>query len=436
MQVTKKDLPKSQVELTIELSVEEVQPFVDKAAKRIAKDVDIKGFRKGKVPYDVLAKNVGEATIYEEAFNDIVEDVYPKAVEQEDLQVAGKANIDLEKIAPGNPVVFKATVPLMPNVSLGNYKKVKVKKGTAKMDDAKFEKTLKDIQKMRAKEKVVNREAKEGDKVVLDFEVKVGGVVIEGGSAQKQPLVIGESQFIPGFEEEIVGLKKDDEKDFELQFPEEYKKEVAGKKGAFHVKVHDVFEIELPELTDEIAKEMSFENLDKMKEELQKNIMRELEQKEQEKYEKEVIEAMMKEAEIDDVPEQLIEDEAEKMVQESEHEISQQGLKFDDYLEHLGKKRDELKEEFKQNAEKRIQAALVMRELAVVEDIKVDTAEIDKELEEMKKMYDQLPEMAAQFDAPQYRAHIENTMMHKKTFERIGSFSGKGDAEDKDKKAE
>lgn len=426
MKVTTKELPKTQVELTVEISVEETKPYVDKAAARIAKEVNIKGFRKGKVPYDVLKQNVGEATIYEEAFNDIVDETYPKAIEQEKLNIAGKAKIDPEKIAPGNPIIYKIIVPLMPKVTLGEYQSLKAKLGKAKMDDKKFDKTMLDLRKMRGKEKVVNREAKEGDKLLIDFEVKVGGVAIDGGSAQKQPIVIGEQQFIPGFEEELVGMKKDETKDFELTFPEKYKEDLAGKKANFHVKVHDVFEVELPELNDEMAKEMNFESLDIMKEELRKNIMAEMDQKEMEKFERVAIEELIDLSEIEEMPDQLVEEEANKMVRESESEVVQQGLKFDDYLQHIGKTREDLLEEYKKNAAKRLQAALVMRELAIAEKLKVKKEEVDKEIEDSKKMYADVPEAAAQLDSPQYRAHLENILMHKKTFERIISFTKGG----------
>src|SRR3989339_13336 len=158
MKVTKKELSKTEVELTIELDSAEVQPFVEKAAKRISQEVSIKGFRKGKVPYDLLKQHVGEAAIYEEAFNDMVEDSYPKAVTQEKLQIVGRAKIDVEKVAPGNPIVYKATVPLMPKVVLGEYKKINARKQAVKMDEKKYERTLQDLRRMRAKEKLVTRE--------------------------------------------------------------------------------------------------------------------------------------------------------------------------------------------------------------------------------------------------------------------------------------
>ncbi|MFC1598092.1 trigger factor [Patescibacteria group bacterium] len=424
MKVTKKELPKSQVELTIELSVDEVKPHVEAAAKEIAKQVEIKGFRKGKVPYDVLAKNVGEQSIYEEAFNAMVEATYPKAVEQEKLEVIGKVQIDVDKMAPGNPVVYRATVPLMPKMTLGDYKSLKSKKKVEPVDEKKFESTLEDLRRMRAKEKLVDRAAKNEDKVIVDFDVKVAGVSIEGGQGSEQGMVLGGNQFIPGFEENIVGMKKDEEKDFDVKFPDDYhKKDLGGKKATVHVKLHNVYEIELPEVTDEVAKEMNFDTAEHLKKELRANLEREAEQRAHEHFEAEVLEEIMASSEFDELPDQIIDDEAQKMLSEIKHEVMQQGLKFEDYLQHMNKKEEELLKDFREKAEKRIKAALIMREVAVAEDIKVERAEIDKELEEMKKLYEQVPDMAHQIDSPEQRARMENMMMHKKTFEKLESYT-------------
>ncbi|MBI2410663.1 MAG: trigger factor [Candidatus Kerfeldbacteria bacterium] len=423
MKVTSKVLPNTTAELTIELSVEEVHPFVQAAAKRISQEVTVKGFRKGHVPYDVLKQQVGEGTIYEEAFNALVQDSYPKAVDQEKLQTVGRANIDVEKIAPGNPVVYKATVPLMPKVALGEYKKLKSKKPAVELDQKKYDKTMAEIRKMRAKETLVDRAAAMGDKVLVDFEVKVDGVVIEGGQAQKQPIVLGDAQFIPGFEEAIVGMKKGEEKNVELSFPKEYKKDLAGKPAQFHLNVHDVYAIELPELNDEMAKEMNFESLSTMQEEIRKNIMRELEQAEQEKFEVAVIEEIVAKSTFDPLPDQLIDEEVDKMMREIEQDITRQGLKFDDYLAHMKKTPDELKKDFRDRAGQRIKAALVMREVAVAEKIEVDAAELQKEIDELKKLYDQIPDMISQIDSEAHRSRMENMMMHRKTFERLESFT-------------
>ena len=418
MNVTSTILPKSQAELTIEISVEETQPYIDAAAAQISKQVEIKGFRKGKVPYEVLAKEVGEQAIYEEAFNAIVEATYSDAVDQEKLQVVGRANIDIEKLAPGNPVVYKAIVPLMPEVKLGDYKKLKSKKEKAEFDEKKYEKTLKDLRTMRAKEKLVDREAKDGDKTVIDFDLQVNGVSIEGGKGEKQPLTLGEGQFIPGFEENIIGMKKGEEKKFDVTFPKEYhKKDLQGVKASATVTLQDVYEIELPELNDEMAQEMNFKTVELLEQEIRKNIEKELKQEIQEKFESALIEELVKKSEFDELPDQLIDEETQKMLGELKQNITPQGLKFEDYLQHLDKTEEGLKEGFVDQAQMRIKAALVMREVAIAEDIKIDAKKVDEELEQMKKVYAQMPEMVQEIESPAHRARMENALMHKATFE-------------------
>ncbi len=435
MKVTSKQLENSQVELTIEVPVDELKPFIDDAAKRISKEVEIKGFRKGKVPYEVLAQHVGEATIYEEAFNAVVEDTYSKAIDQEKLQVVGRADINAGKVAPGNPLVYTAVVPLMPEVTLGDYKKLKTKREEKKLDEKKFEKTIEDLRRMRATEKLVNREAQTGDKVMIDFDVKIDKVSIEGGQGQNQPLVLGEGRFIPGFEENIVGMKKGEEKTFQTTFPKDYhKQDLQGRTADVDLKLIDVYEIELPEVTDEWAEGLNFKNVEELKKELRENLTRELEQESNQEFENAVVEEIIKISKIGDLPDQLVQDEAKKMLGELKHDISQQGLKFEDYLNHLGKKEDDLLNGFSDQATKRIQAALVMRELAIAEEIKVEASEIEKELEEMKKLYEQMPEMIQQLDSPEHRSRLESQKIHQKLFAKLEEYSSGKPAKKEDKK--
>ncbi|MFH1426500.1 MAG: trigger factor [Candidatus Kerfeldbacteria bacterium] len=438
MKVTVNKKEKAEVELTIEVPIEEVKPHVEEAAKRISKEVEIKGFRKGKVPYDVLAKHVGEATIYEEAFNAVVEATYPKALEQEKIDVIGRANIDTEKVAPGNPIVYKATAPLMPTITLGDYKGIKAKKKIEKLDEKKFEKTLDDLRRMRSKEKLVNREAKDGDKILMDFDVKIDNVPIEGGQGTNSELVLGSGQFIPGFEENIVGMKKGEKKTFEATFPKDYhKKDIAGKKAEVDVTLHEVYEIELPEITDEFAKEINFASAEDLKKELRSNLTRELEQQAQELFEVSAIKEIVEKSQIQKLSDSLLDDEANKMLHEAKHEIMQQGMKFEDYLQHIKKTEEEVLKDMHSRANDRLQAALVMRELAVAEDIKVAASEVDKELEEMKKLYEKMPEMTQEVDTPQQRQRLESIIFHKKVFERLADYTeGRKPATAEKKKAE
>jgi trigger factor len=424
MQVTREDISKTEVKLTVELTVEEMEPYVQSAAKRVAKEVEVKGFRKGKAPYEVLVKQVGEQALYQEAFNDVVEDTYTKAVDEQELQVVGQPEVNVEKLAPGNPLVYTITVPLMPQVVLGDYKKLKTKKNEPEMDDKRYEKTMNQIRQMRAQEKVVDRASKKGDKVIADFQIKVDNVAIEGGSGTKQELMLEDGNFVDDFMNGIIGMKKGEENDFDMTFPKEYhKKDLQNKEGKVHVKVHDVYEITLPELTDEVAKEMNFESLAKMEEEMKANIMRELEGESQHEFENAVIKEIVELSEIDELPSQLVQEEISKMLAELRQNVQQQGASFEEYLSHVKKTEDELREDFKERAVERLQAAIVLRELSVAEKIKVNTEDVDKEIEALRATYKDAPNILQELDSPYHRTRMENEMMHKKLFEKLAEYA-------------
>jgi trigger factor len=388
--------------------------------------VSIQGFRKGKVPYDILKQHVGEATIYEEAFNDMVDAAYPKAIAQEKLMVAGRAKIDVEKIAPGNPVIFKITVPLLPKVKLGEYKTLKTRKEKPALDEKKFDKTLLDLRQMRATEKLVNREAKKGDKAVIDFDVKVNGVSIEGGQGKEYGLMLEEGQMIPGFVDGVIGMKKGDEKDVDVTFPKDYhKKDIAGAKANVHFKLHDVYEVVLPDLSEEMAKELNFDSLEKLKEAIRANIMKELEHEAQQKFEVDVIDEIVGKSTIDELPDQLIDEETDKMLRELEHDVKQRGMQFDDYLKHVKKSREEMKKELGTNAQRRLKAALTAREIAVAENITVEAAEVEKELSELRKAYENVPEAMEQLSSSGQHERIENMLMQKHMFEKLEGYTKK-----------
>ena len=229
MKISKSQPKKSEVLLEIEVSTDEARPFLEKAAARVSKNTKIEGFRPGKAPYHIVKQKVGEMNIYQEALDNIVSHFYIEAVKQEDLDAVGQPKIEMEKVAPGNPIAFKATVSLMPEIKLGDYKNIKVEKKEIKVEDNEIDKSINDLKKMQVKEVLVAREAQKGDRVEVDFEVSLDKVVIEGGQGKKYPIVLGEGQMIPGFEEQIEGLKKNEEREFKLKFPTEYQnKMVAG----------------------------------------------------------------------------------------------------------------------------------------------------------------------------------------------------------------
>lgn len=420
MQITKKDLEKNQVELSIEVSLEEMKPHLEKAASKMSQNSKLPGFRPGKAPYELIKNKFGEMAIYQEALDMIVSDSFYKAVTREKVDSVGQPEIKIEKIAPGNPLVYTAIVALLPKVTLGEWQTLEVKKKEVKASEEDINKTLEQLQNMQVKETAVDRAAKKGDKVEVDFEVLIDKVVIEGGKNPKYPMVLGEGRMIPGFEEKIIGMKKDEAKEFELSFPKEYfQKNLAGKLATFKVKLLSVAERELPKLDDDLAKLMGMESMAKLKDQLSQNISQDKEAKEKQRVEGEAIQAIVKQAQIGDIPEKLIDSEVHKMSHELEHSITQQGMDMAGYLKSINKTQEDLKKDFRPQAEERIKAALVMRQIAQEEKIKIDDAQIDEEIKKQTEMYKDNKEAIKNISHPGYRQHTANVMTNQKIIELI-----------------
>ncbi|NQU83267.1 MAG: trigger factor [Parcubacteria group bacterium] len=267
MQYTTKSLEKSQVELTITVTSDDYQDDVQKAAVRISERAAIKGFRPGKAPYDIVKQEVGELKIMEEAMQTIVESNFTQAVKKEKLQTIGMPQITIEKIAPGNDFIFKAVVALMPEIKLGNIEKIKVEKKEQKVDAKKIDEVISNLQKMQTKEVLKNGIADKKDKATIDMEMFINKVPVEGGQAKDHAVYLGEDHYIPGLNEEVVGLKKDDTKEFTLKFPKEhYQKHLAGKNVDFKIKVNEIYELQHPELDDDFAKALGLDSMDKLRE--------------------------------------------------------------------------------------------------------------------------------------------------------------------------
>lgn len=423
MKVDKKELDNRKVEFTVELSPEEIKPYLDKAVKKISQEVNIPGFRKGKVPYDILKQNVGEATIYEEAFHDIVNKTLPDIVDKEKIDFVGQPKVDAEKIAPGNPLVYKATFALMPTIKLGDYKTLKSKPKKVEADEEKVKKTFADMQKMYAKEKVVDRAVKKGDKVEIDFNIKLAGVAIEGGSAKNYPLVIGDNMFIPGFEDNLIDLKKADKKEFKVTFPKEYHdKKVAGRECDVICTLHAVYDRELPKLDDDFAKQFNFKSWQDMDKQIRDNIKKEVEQKEKQRFELAILEEIMEKSTFDPIPDEMMDIEMQKMMHELKHNVEDSGGTMEDYLNHIKKSEDDLKKDFKPNAIKRIKTALIAKAVCQAEEIKVSDKEVEQELSKNKAQYKDQPEMKEQLESPEYKRYLKNILLNQKTFARLESF--------------
>lgn len=416
----KNQIKDSEVELIIEVSPNEAMPFLGKAAVRLSQTSKIEGFRPGHAPYNVIKQRVGEMGIYKEALDDIISHYYFQAVTLEKLQTIGSPKIEVEKIAPENPIIFKATVALMPQIVLGNYRAIKVKRNEIKISDNQVAKMLDDLKKMQAKETLVDREAKIGDFVEADFEVSMNNIVIEGGTGRKYPLVLGEGALIPGFEEQLAGLKKDQEKHFQLKFPEEYQnKMVAGKLCDFKVKIISVFERILPEVNDDWAKTLGASNVADLKAKIRKNLKNEEVFHEEQRAEIEMLNKIIEQTKFSEIPDLLIENEAHRMAREFEDSISNQGIAFVDYLKGLNKEKNDLIKEFKPKALERVKASLVIKEIAEKEKIEISEHELKEETEKILKQAAGNKEAEENIISEGYQSYLRTIVRNRKVIEML-----------------
>jgi trigger factor len=426
MQITKKDLPQSKVELTIELSVEETQPFLLKAAQNVSQRISIPGFRPGKAPYDRVKQAFGEGALYQEALQTIVSGTYWKALEQENVATVGQPDIQVEKLAPGNPVIYKATATLMPTVTIGDISKIKQQKVVAEVKEEDLDKVLNDFASWRATETAVERAAADKDKVTVDFEVMVDNVVIEGGKADNYPITIGSGAMIPGMEEQLIGMKAGETKEFDLSFPKEYfQANLAGKLAHFKVTLKQVMERKLAEINDEWAQELSGKPLAEWRAELRAGMQEDKQTEAEREWETATIEKIIEASTFSELPELLVKNETGKMLEELRHNVSSRQMKWEDYLSNMKKTEEQLVTDFIPQAEKRVKAALLLRQIAKDQKVTVTPEAIDEELAKQKVQYagnKQAEEVLASHD---YRHYVENTLINGKVMDWIGEQVGK-----------
>ncbi len=423
MKVEVKKLPRGQAELIIELSVEEYQPFLAQAASEISLTTKIPGFRPGKASFEIIKQRVGEQGIWEQALEAAIKKTFLQAVDQEKLITVGSPQIDIIKLAPGNPVVYKAVISLLPEVQLTNYLKIRVQSKPVEIKPKQINKAMTDIQKMHAKEILVNREAKEGDKIEIDFETFLDRVPIENGKQTKFSLVIGEATFIPGLEEQLIGLKKADVKEFQLKFPENYhQKALAGKLVDFKIKVNAVFELELPKLDDDFAKNLGgFKTIKEIEDKIMAQITLQKEAEEKQRVEEEMLDKIIEQTTFGDIPDLLVDTETKKMVAELENNLNYQGLNFQDYLSHLKKNKEDLLLDFVPQAIKRVKSALVVREMAKKENIQVSDEEVKDEIKKTIQAYEGNQEAEKQLNQPDYQNYLKSVLAARKVIDHLKS---------------
>ena len=308
MKVNIEKLPGAIVKLKIEVPAKDVEEKLEETAKRLSKDMKIPGFRPGKVPVEVVKQQIGEMRLWQEACSAVFPQAYAKAVVDNKIEAIGQPKINVVKMAPNNPLVFTAEVAELPKIEMPDYKKVKVEQKKVEVKDEDIERTLKHLQNTRAKQKKVDRAAKEGDAVVVDFKTYLNKIPVDKGEGKGHPVIIGEKRFIPGFEEKLIGVKADDKKEFTLPFPKDYhQKNLAGKDVEFKVEVKEVQEREVPELDDKFAQSLGkLKSMADLKEQMRKNIKLDAEQKEKARVEMELMDKIAEQIKVK-IPDVLLE---------------------------------------------------------------------------------------------------------------------------------
>lgn len=387
MQVEKSQA-KSVVTLKIALDEKEWEEALKNAATKISDGIEIKGFRKGKAPMDVVIAQVGETRVLSEASETAINRYYYQAVMQEEVAPVGPPKVTVDEVGMKKPLRFTAEITVMPEIELGDYKKIKVKPEKVEVKDEQIDTVLTNLQRREVTFKEIERSAQKGDWVEIDFEGKLDGVPFDGGKSANHPLIIGDGVLLPDFEEALVGMKTGEEKIFPVNFPEDYHQaNLAGKKTEFTAKLHKVKEVIYPEINDEFAKKISDKKtLRELKDDIKKALTEDSKQKELDRQRSEAIEQLIKLAKAE-VPAQLVEQELDAMMHDFEHQISHQGMNMKDYMERAKLTEEKMREEWKEQAKKRVIAGLALNEFKKREGIAASDAEVETEITRLKTVY-------------------------------------------------
>ena len=379
----------NEVKLEITIEAEKFDNAMKKVYFQNAKYFNIPGFRKGKAPMNIVEKYYGAQIFYEDAFNEVATEAYDEALEANKIDAVSRPVVDIKQMEKGKDVIFTAVVQTKPEVELGKYKGIEIPKVEYKVEEKDIEHELGHMQEHNSRLITVDDRALEnGDIATIDFEGFVDGVAFDGGKAEGHELEIGSGSFIPGFEDQLVGMKIDEEREIKVTFPKEYfSKDLAGKEAMFKVKLHEIKRKELPELDDEFAKDVSeFDTLAELKASIKEKIEKNNEQRQKYETEDLAIKAVCEDVKVD-IPSGMVEFEVENMMKDFEQRLSYQGLNLDQYLKMIGKTEEEMKKEYEPQAIEAIKSRLVLEAIIKAEKIEASEDEIKAKMEEMAKNY-------------------------------------------------
>ena len=379
----------NEVKLEITVEAEKFENAMKKVYFQNAKYFNIPGFRKGKAPMNIVEKYYGAQIFYEDAFNEVATEAYEEALTENKIDVVSRPEVDIAQMEKGKDLIFTAVVQTKPEVKLGKYKGIEIQKIEYKVDKKDVDHELEHMQEHNSRLVTVDdRPLENGDTATIDFEGFVDGVAFEGGKAEGHELEIGSGTFIPGFEEQLIGMELENEKEIKVTFPKEYfSKDLAGKDATFKVKLHDIKKKELPELDDEFAKDVSeFDTLEELKKSIKEKLTKNKEQREKYETEEAVLKAVCEDSKLD-IPSGMIELEIDNMLKDFEQRLSYQGLNLEQYLKMIGKTEEEMRKEYEPQAIEAIKSRLVLEAIMKAEKIEASEEEIKAKMEEMAKSY-------------------------------------------------
>mgnify|MGYP000934770557 FL=1 len=383
----------NRAKFTMDFTAEEFEVAVVKAYQDSKDKFNIDGFRKGKAPRSIIEKHFGEGVFFEDAINNLFQTAYPEALNELDLEVIDSPQADFSEIGKGKPLTVTIDVAVYPVVEVKDYKGIEVEQVDPEVTDEDVDRDIEAMRKRNSRMVVADRPVENGDTVILDYAGFVGDEQFQGGTAENQELKIGSGMFIPGFEEQLIGVKAGESKDVVVTFPEEYQaKELAGKEAVFKCKVHEVKFEELPELDDEFAKDVSeFDTLAELRDDARARILESVKLQCENEAKDKVIAQVYENNKIE-APATMVADEMDRMIQELEQQMRYQGLNIQQYLQFTGSTLDDFRNEIKPEAEKRVATRIVLRSIGEVENVEVTDEDLDKELQRMSEAYNTDPE--------------------------------------------
>lgn len=410
------------VTFTVQMDEHSLAPIVDATYNRLRQNVKVAGFRPGKAPNAIVDRELGTAVVQAEVLDAATNHSYSHAIREHSLPVIARPEVKLSKFVPYTELEYEATAEVLAEIKLADYKKLKTRMPAVEVEDKEIDQVIDDLRKRVAKRTDADRAAKMGDEVVFDFEGTKDGKPVAGAKSANYPLVLGSKSFIPGFEEELVGLKAGDEKTFDITFPKDYQPELAGQKVTFKIKVNRVVEVALPEINDELATEIGgVKSLVELRKSVEASLLDQKVQAVERQYENSLLQELLKGSSLK-APESMIDQQKHRLKHELEENLQQRGMTLEQYASAQGTKPEAVQKELDEEAKRRVELALVLTEVAKVEKIEVTDDEIDGEIEKLKMQYTDA-EMQKQIDRPETREEIYNHLMATKTIAKIKGYN-------------